>query len=287
MPKLFARPINTKPDIWNKDLLNAEPTAAQREYWEQQYQVKKQERAKWEEDFITTEKRTEIEALAKSYKDEDFTECYLDALYAAHKARQKFTYGVVAATTPFWHSTLFTWLTDSEDGILHDLERDYTFTVPLALPDEGAVNIKFHTKRFGDSPSQLNVRLADKAELVGHLGDVFFRGSIEQTFAGDMTTYLVFVTGKNQQIADTIAAVLFKFLDGHHPKEFAGYLAPSLKCMTCSRPLLDEISKAVGLGATCAKKLGVPHSFAAAETTLQARAQHAQWLQSLTHQGNK
>jgi hypothetical protein len=72
-----------------------------------------------------------------------------------------------------------------------------------------------------------------------------------------------------QEIADRIAATLAAI--GRQEEVFYALLDGSEGCAFCHRPLRDEVSKLVGVGADCARQNRIPHSMAAASRRLELR----------------
>jgi uncharacterized protein DUF6011 len=93
-------------------------------------------------------------------------------------------------------------------------------------------------------------------------GLVLAAGVLSHGAVCEMSTYaVVFPKGTPQDIADRTAATLRLIDFGPEPQEsFAALLAHSEQCCVCRRPLVDEVSKLLGIGPDCARHLGLPHS---------------------------
>jgi len=79
---------------------------------------------------------------------------------------------------------------------------------------------------------------------------------------------VVLARGAKQSLADRVAATL-RTPQGN--EDWWALLDGSTGCAICQHPLRDEISKLLNIGPDCARKLGVPHTLAAASAALQRR----------------
>jgi hypothetical protein len=87
---------------------------------------------------------------------------------------------------------------------------------------------------------------------------------------------VTFKPGTPQDIVDRVGCTFAAMSDdgtGPDLDRILALLDGSTGCAICGRPLRDEISKLIGVGPTCAKQYGVPHSMAAASKRLQLRKQ--------------
>ena len=79
-----------------------------------------------------------------------------------------------------------------------------------------------------------------------------------------------------REIADALAPTWGLMSDPRSLAEMVRVLQPHradrLRCISCDRPLRDEVSKAIGIGPDCAAGLGIKHSLSTAHKMVQRRA---------------
>lgn len=118
---------------------------------------------------------------------------------------------------------------------------------------------------FVRDPHQVRLR------ITAHLADQVVRvtGTIETTecYEADRSA-VVLPRGSEQAIADRIAATLRVI---QSPGDFFALLDGSEGCAICGRTLVDEVSKLLNIGPSCARQLGLPHNLSAAGTVVARR----------------
>jgi hypothetical protein len=96
-----------------------------------------------------------------------------------------------------------------------------------------------------------------------------YRGTVVNIFGDCSASAVVFGGNVQQDVAECTAATL-KVI-GPDEEVFYALLDGSEGCAICRRPLLDEISKLIGVGPDCAQQNNIPHSMAAASRRLELR----------------
>jgi Family of unknown function (DUF6011) len=89
---------------------------------------------------------------------------------------------------------------------------------------------------------------------------------------GEMTFQLVILPGGTpQDVADRVAAAYSRISTLNLPEDYPVVMPLREHCTVCGRPFTDVVSKVIGIGPTCAARLGVPHSAGYANRVVAAR----------------
>jgi hypothetical protein len=275
--------LSTKPNLTNyaRKYTEAEIEA------DREYKIKyKHERTEWLRANCTPKEFAYI--TGENLDDIDDLYCAIDLRWQVHLLRQKNPKLLVCARHTMIHSMVYNWLTDAPlvnmhgqrlpPGVLYDLKHDHSLVLPINLSHGDSMSIRFKTIREGKSIDQLDVRLDQKSEITVRVNDGVYKGWIQQIWAGSQMAFAVLLQGGSQGLTNFVHEVASDFFGSNLPKEISTFLPESKICFACHRPLKDEISKAIGHGPTCAKRLNIPHNLTVANEIVQKRNDYFLWL---------
>jgi len=191
-------------------------------------------------------------------------------------ARQKgFT---VAGIKPFWIMSFEHWLMYSgadARGIFEAMPTAGRITVPLSI-NGGSISITIESKKAKQKNGNIETYLERPFPISGFIDGNYITGAIVENNNDEMHSAIVQLKAGTPQIyADRIAS-LFEYMNENVtlPDELPAILASSDKCFECGKALDDQISKALLIGPTCARKLGVFHNAEAAQKILEKRREY-------------
>lgn len=194
------------------------------------------------------------------------------------------------ATEAKWRARgyIFTWIDPEPDWIT---ATDWSVFAGVRDPEHPSHRV-FRFRLIGGG----QIRVCEKWRLFDHADDFRFgpktwcearlitvfahggdpeilavaRGSLESTECYEMDQDAVVLRFGDQSVADRVAET-FRAIKEHCEVGFAAALDGMKACAVCKKRLRDEISKLIGIGPTCAKRLGIEHNIAMAKRALEIR----------------
>jgi hypothetical protein len=286
--KLHTHKINKPVKVFNLDNTTTEPDSVRDKRWaeevrrESAYQVWLVERGIVEDPDDYTKHEEVSSQFGVEWKMQELRNALPDH--------------VVASTIPYWNINLEDWLMYDDThyqpgGVLGSSDSAASVTIPFALPSKGVLSVRYETYQTRDRKDgvlgEVKNFLERKSQIIAKSGDGVYRGSINREFVGEMmTAYFVVLKGAPQQLADDIATIYGEIAQADITNDLSVYLAPFNRCVACSRPLKDVISKAIGYGPDCARKWRIAHTVAAADSIVRRRAEHQAKLAAMAEQAD-
>jgi Family of unknown function (DUF6011) len=185
-----------------------------------------------------------------------------------------------AATTPVWMDAFEYWLIDGvrprpdsdANGMLAQQPTAASLVLPIVLKGGGEMRVTFETRKSitstGEAPSTYFER---KLGLTVRTEHGVFKGSLNGD-CSERSWYVVSLPpNAPQAVADRIATTLDAIQKLDLKDDYLAIMPVSDRCGVCSRALDDIVSKTLGIGRTCAARLGIRHSAAVADEIIVRR----------------
>jgi hypothetical protein len=214
--------------------------------------------------------------------DEDSFEAWAieEAAFEIWKLRRQGR--VATATAPYWHDYVDDWLMGtctrmdhSDGGLLSREPTAASVTLPFIMQG-GEFSVTFTTEQYrGLSKSDgdtvhTSLKSAKRLRIGSDHG--IYHGELIADHGCEMSYEIVSLpAGTPQDVADRVAKAWRAIIDVELPKDYATVMPLSGRCGVCHRPLADQISKTLGIGPDCARRLGVPHNAETASTIITKR----------------
>lgn len=171
---------------------------------------------------------------------------------------------VAAAVEPVSINAFELWLiwgpNYQDSGPFAKCEKAARLRLPLAI-GEGSITLVIESEKVRSSGYEgVFTHLVSRMPFEGTIDGEYVTGALVQVIS-DMELFRIELSQGSQEIADKLARYFDRlFAEINLPEDLSAILAPSKRCFACGRPLDDPISKALWIGPTCAKNLGVPHN---------------------------
>jgi ribosomal protein S14 len=180
---------------------------------------------------------------------------------------------VAAATAPYWVGHIEDlWPTNINDsnGVLEREPTAASVTLPF-LMEGGEFSLTFQSEKYQDDHFGIKTRiLGAKHRRVKSEHGICF-GEVKSD-CGEMNYDVVILpNGTPQEVADRVAAAYSKIVQLDMPTDYPAIAPLRESCMVCGRPFTDAVSRVIGLGRVCFRRLGLPHGSEAANRIIQRR----------------
>lgn len=181
---------------------------------------------------------------------------------------------VVAATPVYWvNHAEDCWLTSiaSDEGVFDRQQTAASITLPF-LMQGGEFSVTYESYKQYDDNGKIETRLIHKKRLRVSSEHGIHTGHLD-TYTGEMSaTLVVLPKGTPQDVADLVAIAYGRICtEVNLPEDYPVVMPLREHCTVCGRPFTDLVSRVIGIGPTCAARLGVPYSARHANRIVAAR----------------